>query len=297
MKTKREPASGGTIYIYEMTLCFNLTLVGHGISNQGSKGFITEEPRRQLLADGTETDAISGGLYKHYHAFLLAEMYRDVGVPLCSHCAWNSSLRAAGLTNGKGNRHRLMEKLLGGCGVCDVHGFLVPGKKKKDDSDEERDKVSKGSLVEFSMGLADPNHFHETEHLYTRSGKDKEAGQMWFKRRVRSAKYGFVISYRPVQIGMDVENCDLIVTDQDERLRRHRACLVALRDLFLNPPGAHSATQKPQLMGLSGAIATRLNAEPPPAWSPLDPNFQKVMSGLETGLCPVVTFNDPVRFF
>jgi hypothetical protein len=66
----------------------------------GPDGFlfrIPASPLCQLLADGTETDACSGNIAKHYHAALTAEYLEEASVPLCSACQQRDSRRAAAL--------------------------------------------------------------------------------------------------------------------------------------------------------------------------------------------------------
>ena len=83
--------------IYEMSICARVTWQAHSLSNAGSNGSNRMMPRRQLLADGTETDACSGNIAKHYHAALLAEIFTQIGVHLCPACLVRDGRRAAAL--------------------------------------------------------------------------------------------------------------------------------------------------------------------------------------------------------
>ena len=56
------------VSVYEMTLSARLGWQAHSLSNIGTNGSIRTLPRRQLLADGTVTDACSGNLLKRYHS-------------------------------------------------------------------------------------------------------------------------------------------------------------------------------------------------------------------------------------
>ncbi len=304
-----------TLAIYELTLNLRMRLEAHSASNAGASS-VRLMPRRQQLANGIEVDAISGHLTKHHHAFLLAEYFRDNGIPLCKNCARGSSQRATGLTDGKGDMHTIMQQIVGECGICDTHGFLVPAKKEQPEANGNaapskprkrrkqsgplptpgRNRVNKDSVVQFAMGLALPDQFHEVEQLYTRGGENKAAGPMWFRRPVRSAEYAFSVCYKAAAIGMDTKKGDLVLTDQETRVARHRDVLQVLRDMFLHPVGALAATQLPHLTGLVGAIAVRTRAGRAPNWSALDPNFVAVLSDLADESCQVFTFDGPIRF-
>jgi len=88
--TKRTP-------IYEMSINVRATWQAHSLSNAGNNGSNRLLPRRQLLADGTETDACSGNIAKHHHAALLAEYLEAAGSPLCPACRSRDGRRAAAL--------------------------------------------------------------------------------------------------------------------------------------------------------------------------------------------------------
>lgn len=73
--------------IYELSICALVAWQAHSTSNAGNNGSNRLLPRRQLLADGHETDACSGNIAKHYHAVLLAEYLEAAGSPLCPACS------------------------------------------------------------------------------------------------------------------------------------------------------------------------------------------------------------------
>src|SRR4051812_33522343 len=85
--------------IYELSLNVRATWQAHSLSNAGSNGSNRVFPRRQLLANGTETDAASGNIAKHHHAALLAEYWEAGGGQLCQACADRDARRAGALTH------------------------------------------------------------------------------------------------------------------------------------------------------------------------------------------------------
>jgi CRISPR-associated autoregulator DevR family len=283
--------------MYEMSINVRVTWHAHSLSNVGTNGSIRLLPRRQLLADGTETDACSGNIAKHHHAALLAEYFQAVGVPLCPACAARDGRRAAALVGQPGYQTLSLERILTECGLCDAHGFLVTAKHAaRDGSTEARQKISKHSLLEFSMALALPQQHAESTQLYTRSGNSKEDGQMLMKMPARSGAYAVCVRYKSAGIGMDTDKWKVVVRDPAERLRRHQAILSALRDQWLSPEGALTATSLPHLTGLTGVIAVRGSAGRAPLYSPLDTEFAAHLAAMSTAACQVFPFESVEGF-
>lgn len=281
--------------IYEMSINVRIAWQAHSLSNAGSDGSIRTLPRRQLLADGVEVDACSGNIAKHYHAVLTAEYLESLGGSLCPACAERDGRRAAALYGLPGYEDMDMERVLRECGLCDTHGFLLPAKKASGD-DPARPRLSKHSLVEFSFALALPEHQAETVQLTTRSGDGKEEGQMWMKKPARSGEYALCIRYKSVGIGVDTDKWNVVVEDEGERLRRHRAILSALRDQLTSPSGAMTSTSLPHLTGMMGAIAVRCEAGRAPVYSALDQTFVARLTAMADTACQVFPFETVDQF-
>ena len=165
--------------LYEISLNIRVAWHAQSLSNAGSNGSNRLLPRRQLLAGGTETDACSGNIAKHFHAMLLAEYLEAAGCPLCPACQARDGRRAAALLDQTNSTPLTIEQIVRDCALCDAHGFLVTGKKAASDgSTTARQRLSKHSLIEFSFALALPDHHAETMHLMTRIGDSKDDGQM-----------------------------------------------------------------------------------------------------------------------
>ena len=160
-------ATEDQIPVYEMSINVRVEWQAHGLSNAGSNGSNRLLPRRQLLANGTETDACSGDIAKHHHAVLLAEIYQDAEVPLCPACASRDGRRAAALLDRPEYKHREIGRILRECGLCDAHGFMVTAKNATNGTNSERRQgLSKHSLIDFSYALAIPGHQAETNPAY-----------------------------------------------------------------------------------------------------------------------------------
>jgi CRISPR-associated autoregulator DevR family len=283
---------------YEMSVNVRAAWQAHSMSNAGTNGSIRLLPRRQLLADGNETDACSGNIAKHHHAVLTAEYLEAAGVSLCPACQSRDGRRVAALVGQPGHESMSIERILTECGLCDAHGFLVTAKNAASDgSTEKRNRISKHSLVEFSFALALPEQHAETVHLVTRSGDSKEGGQMMMKMPARSGEYALCVRYKSVGIGVDTEKWNIVIHDAEERQRRHRAILSALRDQILSPTGAQTATMLPHLTGLVGIIAVKSDVGRAPMYSPLQTDFVERLQAMDSDTCKVFPFEKIDEFY
>lgn len=283
--------------IYEIAINARISWQAHSLSNAGSDGSNRIFPRRQLLADGLSTDACSGAIAKHYHAAILAEYMDNAGIKLCAPCAEGDNRRAGALAGVKGYENLTIDDILATCGLCDVHGFLVTGKKgKRDGATETRQRLAKHSLIDFSFALALPDHHAESVQLRTRSGTPDGEGQMLIKNSVRSGDYAFCVRYKSAGVGMDTNTRRLVVDNEEERRRRHCATLAALRDQIVSPSGAMTATLLPHLTGMMGAIVVRTSAGRAPLYSPLANGFIDQLMTLADRDCHVYPFGDITSF-
>jgi CRISPR/Cas system-associated protein Cas7 (RAMP superfamily) len=282
------------ITVYEMSINARSTWLAHSLSNEGTRS-IRLLSRRQLLDDGTETDACSGNLFKRRHSMLLTEYMQQAGIPVCANCAWRDGRRAAAATDLDG---LTIETILTRCGVCDAHGFLITAKNESaGDQTAARQRISKGSLVEYSMGLALPNHFGESEHLYTRMAGPTGEGQMLTRKSARSGVYALCIRFKAVGIGADTESWSYVLANQKERIRRYQAVLRALRDQLVSPRGAQTATMLPHTTGFAGVIVIRTSAGGVPMWSPFADNYVELLTAMADAENLVFPFEDVGQFY
>jgi CRISPR/Cas system-associated protein Cas7 (RAMP superfamily) len=288
-----------TVPIYEMSVNLRVGWQAHSLSNAGSNGSNRLFPRRQLLADGTETDAYAGSIAKHYHADLTAQYMEEAGVPLCPACTSRDTRRAAALTEHPDYKQGLtMARILQGCGICDAHGFLVTAKKANHDgSTTARQKLSKSTLIGFSFGLALPGQHSDSVQLFTRQGDSKEEGQMLMKMTARSGQYSLGVRYTSVGVGMDTDKWIVVVESEIERRRRHRAILLALRDEILSPSGALTATMLPHLTSVVGAIVVRKTTGRAPMYSGLQDDFIDRLMKMSDESMQVIPFHSVDDFY
>lgn len=247
--------------VYEVTFCFRVEYQAHSLSNEGSNGSILTVGRQQKLADGSVVDALSGNQAKHHHAELLTEKLAELGVPLCPACKGRDGRRAAALAQMPEYKDIIIDQILSGCGMCDIHGFLIPEKR-----------IDRTSTVQFGLGLAIPDRHTQTIHLYTRSA-EKAEDQKWFKKPARSGWYAFCWRYRSKEVGVETKRWRLIVDNEEERLKRHRAILYTWLNQLISPLGAMTSTMLPHLTGMEGAIMVQTKADPAPVYSALQDDF------------------------
>lgn len=276
--------------VYEMSLNVRVTWQAHSLSTSGSNGSNKLMPRRQLLADGTETDACSGAIAKHHHSALLAQYLQAAGVPLCPACRRRDSRRAGALVDLEAYKQMTIDQILTQCGLCDAHGFLVTAKNAGSGGQEARQGIRKDTLIDYSFALALPGRHAETVQLTTRMGDSKDEGQMLMKMTARSGEYALVVRYLSVGVGMDVQKWHLAVTDPQQRLQRHQAILLTLRDTLLSPDGALTAAMLPHLTGLEGALVIRTGVGRAPTYSALKDDFITRLQAMESETCRVTAF-------
>ena len=285
------------IPIYDLAISARVGWQAHSLSNAGNNGSNRTMPRRQLLADGTVTDACSGEIVKHHHAVLTAEYLTALGTPLCPACAVRDGRRAAALIEHPDYKELTMTRILQECGLCDIHGFLVTAKNAgTKDNAEDRQRLAKNSVVDFAYTLALPGQFAESDQLNTRSGDAKE-GQMLMKKSVRSGEYAISMRYSGVAIGVDSYHWQVVVRDPAERLRRHQSVLLALRDWILSPDGAMTATLLPHLTGLQGAIVVKPSVGRAPLCSALMGQFVEQLAAMAGPNCIILPFDSPAVFY
>jgi CRISPR/Cas system-associated protein Cas7 (RAMP superfamily) len=152
--------------VYEMSVNVLVAWQAHSLSTIGSNGSNRLLPRRQLLADQTETDAISGNITKHHHASLVAEYFAADGNQLCPACRIGDGRRAAALIDRPDYQELSFERIVRECALCDTHGFLVTARNADGQAGTAaRQKINKDTLIDFSYALALPDRHAETGQL------------------------------------------------------------------------------------------------------------------------------------
>jgi|GEM_PF-1555016 len=283
---------------YEMSFNVLAAWQAHSLSTSGSNGSNRVMPRRQLLADQSETDACSGNIAKHHHAALVAAYFAAEGSPLCPACRVGDGRRAAALLDRPEYGNLSFECIVCECALCDTHGFLVTAKNADSEmGTATRQKISKETLIDFSYALALPDRHAETSQLHTRNGASKEEGQMLMKIPARSGEYALCVRYQCAGIGADTEQWLLYVKDQAQREKRHRAILRTLRDTLVSPDGAQVATMLPHLTRLSGAIVVRTDVGRAPLYSALESNFVTCLQAMADETCQVYPFETIDAFY
>ena len=213
---------GLTLPVYEIFIGVSSEYQAQSMSNIGAGGTNRLLPRRQVLADGKETDAFTGDIIKHHHAVLVAEEFEAQGIALCPACSVRDSRRAGALADTRTTDVAIADLLE--CPQCDTHGFLLPPRKASPTSPALPARA-KDSVIDFSYALAAPDTFNETAQINVRRGTADGAEQMIMRSYCRSGTYALCVRYRCAAVGVDTYTWQLVIGDKEKRLKRHQCIL------------------------------------------------------------------------
>ncbi len=145
--------------VYEIAILGRATWDLHSLSNEGTVGNVTE-PRTIALADGTQTDGVSGEMLKHMHAENMWALESNKK-KFCEVCQKFRPEKADGnkSVRKKSKAEDAVEEAIQ-CELCDIHGFLV-----------QRPPATRESTVEFGWAVGLPEvqrgmHVHSRHALH-----------------------------------------------------------------------------------------------------------------------------------
>lgn len=281
--------------VYDIGISLRIGLNAHSMSNVGSYENVLL-PRKVLLENGIEVDAISGGILKHHHAESMAFMLAASDDYLCPACQIHDSLRAAYWVNSPEYRQNdtpLTMELLLKCGLCDTHGFMIP---KVEGAKKNKRKYYKDSVLNYSMGLAIPESFNELEQFHTRQTVEYNDA-MIFIRPSRSGTYGLCIRYTAGWLGVDTSCWKMVMSDSKIREIRHKMIIRMIRDQLVSPRGANMASMLPHLTKLEGAVTIQLlPGGGAPIFSPLEDDYVQFLESFASSHIEVHTFSNVSSF-
>lgn len=222
-----------------------------------------------MLAAGVETDACSGDIFKHHHAALLAEYFEAEGMPLCPACSNRDSRRAGALADTRTKDVPMMDLLQ--CPMCDIHGFLLTGRKASE-QDVALPSRSKDTVLDYSYALAEPATWAESSQISIRRGNVDIGDPMIMRSSCRSGAYALCVRYKCAAVGVDTYMWQPLI-EEERRMERHRCVLRALRDQILSPDGARTGRMLPHVTDIRGAIMLRTRIGRAYMCSPLRSDF------------------------
>lgn len=143
-----------------------------------------------------------------------------------------------------------------------------------------------------------PDTFGETAQINVRRGTADGAEQMIMRSFCRSGAYALCVRYKCAAVGVDTFTWQLVIGDDEERLKRHQSILRALRDQILSPDGAKTAGMLPHLTGVRGAIVLRTQVGRAFMCSPLRTDFVDQLAGAVARVsdAPILHFEDLEEF-
>jgi hypothetical protein len=108
-----------------------------------------------------------------------------------------------------------------------------------------------------------------------------------------SGEYALLVRYHCVGVGADLEQWELLVVEEQERLKRHQA----IRDTLISPDGALTATMLPHLTGLMGIIAVNRTVGRAPLYSPLEEDFRERLLAMHNDSLQLSSFDTVDAFY
>lgn len=295
--------------VYEVAILARAKWNLHSLSNEGTVGNVTE-PRTLVLADGRQTDGISGEMLKHIHAECIWAL-EDNKRNFCQVCREVRPERADGNPNIRRQRiapNEAVRIALQDCVLCDLHGFLVqePNVSRESTTEfgwavgvgkverhihtqarhekgirviEEKDKNQWGGercrQQNCNIKPQDSKLYKVVEEGEERwyCGEHIPAGvQMPYHRPTRSGRYGIVSVFQPWRIGLNNVNFRYEI-DDTQRKRRYDLVIKAYQAMFLRPEGAMTSTRLPHTEGFEGVIVVAKSNFPVPVISPLKDDY------------------------
>jgi CRISPR-associated protein Cst2 len=249
----------------------------HSLNNEGTVGNVTE-PRTVVLADGSKSDGVSGEMLKHHHAFNVWLVANDKSI-FCEPCQTLRPQRADALgtlSKEKEKEAAILDKVLKGCALCDLHGFL-----------RTAEAIPRHSTVEFGWAAALPDSFQRDVHTHARhevqgrtrgqgqpsQGEEsaEAAAQMVYHRPTRSGTYAIVSVFAPWRIGLNEITYRYV--EGVDRKARYRLALDAYKAMFARAEGAMTSTRLPHVEDIRGAVAVSTSNFPVPLPSPLSDSY------------------------
>ncbi|MDI6902646.1 MAG: DevR family CRISPR-associated autoregulator [Methanocellales archaeon] len=302
--------------VYEIAILGRATWNLHSLSNEGTVGNVTE-PRTIILADGTQTDGVSGEILKHMHAEYMWALENNKD-NFCEVCKKFRPERADGnpKVRKKSNAEDAVKEAIE-CELCDVHGFLV-----------QRPPATRESTIEFGWAVGIPYvqrsiHVHSRHALheaYLEIDEEREEGkwekekcsvreckteesesklykvknrwycethlpvrtpQMLYHRPTRSGAYGVVSVFQPWRIGLNNVNFIYDINDDDKRKFRYKLALKAYQAMFMRPEGAMTSTRLPHTENFEGVIVVSKTNFPVPVISPLKDDYKEQINSIK----------------
>jgi len=321
--------------IYEIAILGRVTWNLHSLNNEGTVGNVTE-PRTIVLADGTQTDGISGEMLKHMHAENMWKLEKNKS-NFCEACKQLKPERADENKNVRGQdspKNAVKEAL--NCELCDIHGFLV-----------QRPTVARTSLIEFGWALGIPQIFrdihtharHSVQEQFLQIEEEKDignwenekcskkgcetkpeesklykvknkwyceehlpikTGQMIYHNPTRSGIYAIISVFQPWKIGLNNVSFNYEVNDI-QRKSRYQLALKAYQAMFMRPEGAMTATRLPHIENFEGIIVVSKTNSPVPVISPLKDDYKDQIKKIKIAInvgenIDILEFNSVSQF-
>jgi len=257
----------------------------HDLNNEMIAGNVNDIRMIQFLDDKgnlREEPGVSGRMLKHWHYEAMRQLILNgsaKGIGLCDACRVGEPIRPSMLKDGEFYTIKSEEAAVKGCGICDVHGYLIAEKAKggkgEGEGEEKGTSARRGSRAMFSwlLPVLDVESCWK-QVIHNRVSSDP-AVMMPFNKSYASGFYGFVSVLDAGRIGLIESKLDSsgagALIDESERKSRIKAAVEAYRYLISGQMGASLSHAVPHVKPLEVLVAY---SEEGPLPFPVSPIYQ-----------------------
>lgn len=272
-----------------------LQLNVHDLNNETVAGNVTDIRMIQFLDEEgnlREEPGVSGRMLKHWHYEAMRRLILngEEKLELCDACRVGEPMRPSMLKDGKWDSVKSEKEAVKGCGICDVHGYLIAekagGGKNEGEEGEKGTSARRMSRALFSwlLPVLDAESF--AKQVVHNRVSSKPEYMIPYNKSYASGIYGFVSVLDVDRIGLvesELGTGDAgILLDEDERKLRIKVAIEAYRSLMSGQIGASLSHAVPHTRPLEVLTAY---SEQGPLPFPVSPIYRDYLT-TTVGLMP-----------
>lgn len=274
-----------------VSFAVKLQLNVHDLNNETVAGNVNDIRMIQFFDEKgqfREEPGVSGRMLKHWHYEAMRHLILNGtanSIGLCDACKAGEPVRPAKLVNGQWDTVKSEQDAVKGCGICDVHGYLIAEKAKgggEGDSEEKGTSVRRMSRAMFSWLLPVlGSESASRQVIHNRVASDPKI-MMPFNKSYASGLYGFVSALDVDRIGFLESNLgldNLLISDQDKK-DRIKVAVEAYRYLISGRLGASLSHAVPHAKPVEVLVALSEKGPLPFPVSPIYSDYISTTAGL-----------------
>jgi len=252
----------------------------HDLNNELSAGNVSDIRQIDMIdlnGNVITVPAVSGRMLKHWHY----QHYRTQ-IPqdkLCEACKVGEPLRPAFGRTDKGELIQVepkgmddIKKIVGGCAVCDLHGYLIAKKAKGAEEGTSTRRTSRAMFSWLLPVLDGPSASRQVIHTRVTAAATEDTSQMIFNKSYASADYAFVSYLDASKVGF-IEDINEATLNDEEVKERVKAAILAYLHMLSGKTGASLSHALPHVDVLSVLVAYSKETQFPVPVSPIYPEY------------------------